>query len=409
MPQKTFNPDSGDPLLEFVSEADPARRDHLAQVAANPDSSVPVLEFVSEADPAWRDHLAQVAANADRSDRLPEFVSEVDPARRDHMAHVAANPERSDSLLSFVFEGDLTCAEDYPRGFAARKADLGQTNSTPGSTAVIRLHALTVLLQHRFSDVAGRVWLAAVRRARAYQLRARSIARATLAAGAVSVHAVAERGALATVAASRALTVAARRALTLAPGTRPSMAPLAARILRADARRLPIAMWMCLLTAAAPLFVLNLRHAALRVGPPVAAPNPSSPSSVLALSAPPAPAVLPAANKAPDIPVEPVGSLRTPEYGDGAVAVASGPSRSRRAPVSGFRGSLAVRSTPSGARIFLNGVAIGTTPLVVQDLPVGSRAVRVELPGYRRWSTGVRVVHNQRTTMTAQLEPMRPQ
>jgi PEGA domain-containing protein len=68
-----------------------------------------------------------------------------------------------------------------------------------------------------------------------------------------------------------------------------------------------------------------------------------------------------------------------------------------------YRGVLAVSSVPQGAEVVLNGTLLGTTPLVVEDLPVGSRAVVVRRDGYRPWSSSIRVVANQRTVVTANL------
>jgi hypothetical protein len=75
-----------------------------------------------------------------------------------------------------------------------------------------------------------------------------------------------------------------------------------------------------------------------------------------------------------------------------------------------FRGTLAVQSRPSGARVFVGGTAVGTTPIVLKDLPIGSRVVRLEAAGYQVWSSAVRVVANQQTQVTAILyrEPLRP-
>jgi hypothetical protein len=69
----------------------------------------------------------------------------------------------------------------------------------------------------------------------------------------------------------------------------------------------------------------------------------------------------------------------------------------------GFRGSLSVSSSPQGAQVFVNGVSVGVTPLLLQDQAVGSRVVRVELVGHERWSSAVRIVANQRTSAVAQL------
>jgi hypothetical protein len=88
-------------------------------------------------------------------------------------------------------------------------------------------------------------------------------------------------------------------------------------------------------------------------------------------------------------------------------AVASSPSaRTRKAavpPRASYRGSLAFRSAPQGARVFVNGAFVGSTPLVLENLPVGSRAVRIEADGYQRWSASTQVVANQQTRVSATL------
>jgi hypothetical protein len=68
-----------------------------------------------------------------------------------------------------------------------------------------------------------------------------------------------------------------------------------------------------------------------------------------------------------------------------------------------FVGSLAITSSPEGARVFVNGQLMGATPLVLGELPVGSRALRVEADGHATWSSMVRVVANQRTSIVAPL------
>jgi hypothetical protein len=70
-----------------------------------------------------------------------------------------------------------------------------------------------------------------------------------------------------------------------------------------------------------------------------------------------------------------------------------------------YRGSLAFRSAPQGARVFVNGAFVGSTPLVLDNLPVGSRAVRMEAEGYQRWSSTTQVVANQQTRVSATLGP----
>jgi PEGA domain len=70
-----------------------------------------------------------------------------------------------------------------------------------------------------------------------------------------------------------------------------------------------------------------------------------------------------------------------------------------------FRGSLGLDSRPQGARVFLNGLDVGRTPIDLRNLEVGSRAVRLELTGYQTWSSVIRVVTDQRSRMTANLRP----
>ena len=68
-----------------------------------------------------------------------------------------------------------------------------------------------------------------------------------------------------------------------------------------------------------------------------------------------------------------------------------------------YRGSLAFESAPQGSRVFVNGAFVGSTPLVLQNLAVGSRAVRIEADGYQRWSASTRVVANRQTRVSATL------
>jgi PEGA domain-containing protein len=81
------------------------------------------------------------------------------------------------------------------------------------------------------------------------------------------------------------------------------------------------------------------------------------------------------------------------------------PTRSRTVP---FRGVLVVNSRPSGARVFLNGQSVGTTPLVLKNQRAGSRAVRLTLDGYDSWTLAVRVVADTETRLQAQLRVQQP-
>ena len=63
-------------------------------------------------------------------------------------------------------------------------------------------------------------------------------------------------------------------------------------------------------------------------------------------------------------------------------------------------------SSPQGAEVLVNGQVVGHTPVVLNDLPVGSRGLVVRLDGYSPWSTSVRIVANQRTAVHAPLRPV---
>ncbi|MEQ1759244.1 MAG: PEGA domain-containing protein [Vicinamibacterales bacterium] len=71
-----------------------------------------------------------------------------------------------------------------------------------------------------------------------------------------------------------------------------------------------------------------------------------------------------------------------------------------------YRSSLVVESNPRGAGVYLNNQPVGTTPLNLDGLPVGSRAVRLELPGYERWSSAIVVTTEQVARVSADLHPL---
>ena len=84
----------------------------------------------------------------------------------------------------------------------------------------------------------------------------------------------------------------------------------------------------------------------------------------------------------------------------GPVAVSA---RTVRTRPQSFLGSISINSRPQGAVVFLNGRRVGTTPLLMPELPVGSRAVRLTMSGYNTWSQAVQVVADRRTTVSATL------
>jgi serine/threonine protein kinase len=70
----------------------------------------------------------------------------------------------------------------------------------------------------------------------------------------------------------------------------------------------------------------------------------------------------------------------------------------------GGAGALVVDSRPAGAKVYLDGKLIGSTPLSLPTVTAGDHAVRLERDGYRHWASSVRVVASERNRVTASLE-----
>ena len=74
-------------------------------------------------------------------------------------------------------------------------------------------------------------------------------------------------------------------------------------------------------------------------------------------------------------------------------------------PAANSPGSLAVTSRPSGAQVFVDDNVIGTTPLLLSDVAVGPRRLRLELPGYKTFTASVEIKPGARSRVAASLEP----
>jgi hypothetical protein len=72
-----------------------------------------------------------------------------------------------------------------------------------------------------------------------------------------------------------------------------------------------------------------------------------------------------------------------------------------------FYGSLLIDSMPANARAFVNGQPVGTTPLVLTAVPVGSRAIRLEAENHTPWTSTVRVTADHRTRVNVTLDRTR--
>jgi hypothetical protein len=72
-----------------------------------------------------------------------------------------------------------------------------------------------------------------------------------------------------------------------------------------------------------------------------------------------------------------------------------------------YTGAIYIDSRPRGARVTINGRAVGTTPVRVPEVPVGSHVVRLQLENYRDWTTTTRVTAGQDARVTGSLDPIR--
>jgi len=72
-----------------------------------------------------------------------------------------------------------------------------------------------------------------------------------------------------------------------------------------------------------------------------------------------------------------------------------------------FVGDLSITSTPQGARVVVNGQAVGVTPLILREQRAGSVAVQIASEGFERWSASVQIPAGQVTNIVATLRASR--
>jgi hypothetical protein len=68
-------------------------------------------------------------------------------------------------------------------------------------------------------------------------------------------------------------------------------------------------------------------------------------------------------------------------------------------------GTLTIASAPKGAKVTIDGIPRGLSPLSVSRLRAGNRMVRLELDGYQRWSWAVYVSAARPTHLNVSLVP----
>jgi hypothetical protein len=77
------------------------------------------------------------------------------------------------------------------------------------------------------------------------------------------------------------------------------------------------------------------------------------------------------------------------------------------APVPGFVGSMFVDSRPRGAKVFIDGKEVGTTPFKMPEISIGAHVVRLELKDHHTWTSSVRITSGEEQRVTGSLEPIR--
>jgi len=74
-------------------------------------------------------------------------------------------------------------------------------------------------------------------------------------------------------------------------------------------------------------------------------------------------------------------------------------------PTPNTNGQITVRSSPSGANIYLDNAYRGLTPLTLVDIPQGSHAIILKLNGYQDWQSSVNVLAGSSTDVSGTLSP----
>ena len=72
-----------------------------------------------------------------------------------------------------------------------------------------------------------------------------------------------------------------------------------------------------------------------------------------------------------------------------------------------FTGSVYVDSRPRGAKVFVDGKEVGTTPLRMPELAIGAHVIRLELKDHHTWTNAVRITSGEEQRVTGSLEPIR--
>jgi hypothetical protein len=65
---------------------------------------------------------------------------------------------------------------------------------------------------------------------------------------------------------------------------------------------------------------------------------------------------------------------------------------------------LLVSSRPPGAQLFVDDALVGTMPLLMAGLSPGRHQIRVEMPGWKAWSSSIQIEPGKRFTLEVKME-----
>lgn len=99
----------------------------------------------------------------------------------------------------------------------------------------------------------------------------------------------------------------------------------------------------------------------------------------------------------------PAQSRKPPPPAESRKSAAAAESRTQQT----YSGSIYVDSRPQRARVFLDGRAVGVTPVTIPDVRIGSHVIRLELADHTSWSTTTRVASGQEIRVTGSLDRIR--
>ena len=98
--------------------------------------------------------------------------------------------------------------------------------------------------------------------------------------------------------------------------------------------------------------------------------------------------------------LQPEGRGTAPAPGRSAPAAAVPRSSTTEA----YTGSVFVDSRPRGAKVFIDGKEVGSTPVGVPAVRIGSHVVRLELPDHRTWTSTTTVSAGRQSRVTGSLD-----